>query len=363
MINQKKKILYVVEAMGGGVFSYLVDLVNQLVNEYDIYIAYALRPQTPENFKDYFDKRVNYIEVKNFVREINVRKELKAVYELKRIERQIKPDIIHLHSSKAGVIGRIAFNGKDVPVFYTPHGYSFLMSNYGGLKRNLFRAIEFICAKRNCRTISCSRGEHNETLKLTKNAEYVNNGIDIDKLYPILRGIKTSEHPFTVFTSGRICYQKNPSKFNEIAESLPNIKFLWIGDGDLRSELKAPNIEILGWMDRVEVLKAAMSADAFVLTSLWEGLPISLLEAMLMKKICLVSNCIGNRDVIQNNVNGFLCDSVEDYVDGIMKAKNKEVDDLINAAFKDVNEKYGSNVQFEKYKKIYKNAIHMKGAK
>ena len=55
---EKKKILYIVEAMGGGVFTYIVDLANELVNSYDMYIAYAVRKQTPENYKDYFDKRI-----------------------------------------------------------------------------------------------------------------------------------------------------------------------------------------------------------------------------------------------------------------------------------------------------------------
>ena len=49
---EKKKILYIVEAMGGGVFAYIVDLANELVNSYDMYIAYAVRKQTPENYKD-----------------------------------------------------------------------------------------------------------------------------------------------------------------------------------------------------------------------------------------------------------------------------------------------------------------------
>lgn len=50
---EKKKILYIVEAMGGGVFTYIVDLANELVNKYDMYIAYAVRKQTPKNYKDY----------------------------------------------------------------------------------------------------------------------------------------------------------------------------------------------------------------------------------------------------------------------------------------------------------------------
>ena len=57
---EKKKILYIVEAMGGGVFTYIVDLANELVNSYDMYIAYAVRKQTPENYKDYFDKRIHF---------------------------------------------------------------------------------------------------------------------------------------------------------------------------------------------------------------------------------------------------------------------------------------------------------------
>ena len=70
---EKKKILYIVEAMGGGVFTYIVDLANELVNKYDMYIAYAVRKQTPKNYKDYFDKRIHLIEVKNFGRAINPR--------------------------------------------------------------------------------------------------------------------------------------------------------------------------------------------------------------------------------------------------------------------------------------------------
>ena len=52
---KKKKILYIVEAMGGGDYTYIVDLANELVETYDMYIAYAVRKQTPKNYKDYFD--------------------------------------------------------------------------------------------------------------------------------------------------------------------------------------------------------------------------------------------------------------------------------------------------------------------
>ncbi len=71
-------------------------------------------------------------------------------------------------------------------MFYTPHGYSFLMENYKPMKRRMFKLIESVCAKRNCTTISCSVGEHQESLKLTKHATYVNNGINMAELQEII---------------------------------------------------------------------------------------------------------------------------------------------------------------------------------
>lgn len=347
----KKKILYVVEAMGGGVFTYIVDLANELVNEFDMYIAYAVRPQTPSNYKEYFDKRVNLIEVKSFCREIKPVQELKAIKEVKAIAEEVKPDIIHLHSSKAGVIGRIAFNGKDIPLFYTPHGYSFLMKDCSKLKRTIYWLIEALFAKRTCTTISCSPGEHRETLKLTKCAVYVNNGINAEDLRLRLANVKEEEHPFTVFTLGRICFQKNPSLFNSIAEKLPNIRFVWIGDGELRSELKSENIEITGWVERDVALRKSINGDVFILTSLWEGLPISLLEAMYMKKPCVVSNVIGNNDVINNDDNGFVCDTVDDFVSAITSAKGKA---LAEKAYEDLMSKYETKAQAKRYADIYR---------
>lgn len=255
---EKKKILYIVEAMGGGVFTYIVDLANELVDTYDMYIAYAVRKQTPSNYKDYFDKRIHLIEVKNFGRAINPVKDFASLFEVKRIASEINPDVIHLHSSKAGVIGRIAFNGK-IPMFYTPHGYSFLMENYKPMKRAMFKLIETVCAKRKCTTISCSVGEHQETLKLTQHATYVNNGINMAELKEIVDRTDKVEHPFTVYTLGRICYQKNPTMFNAIAELLPDVRFVWIGDGELRSELTSKNIEITGWADRATAIKYAVN--------------------------------------------------------------------------------------------------------
>ena len=355
---EKKKILYIVEAMGGGVFTYIVDLANELVNIYDMYIAYAVRKQTPSNYKDYFDKRIHLIEVKNFGRAINPTKDIAAFFEIRKIANEVKPDIIHFHSSKAGALGRFAFDGKRVPLFYTPHGYSFLMQNSSEAKRMIYKGIEIICGKRNCTTISCSDGEHLESLKLNKQAVYVNNGINMAQLQKLMDEVGNIEqHPFTVFTLGRICYQKNPARFNEIALAMPDVRFLWIGDGELRDKLTAPNITITGWAERKDALKYSLSGDVFVLTSLWEGLPISLLEAMYMKKICVVSDVIGNRDVIHTGSNGFVCGNTEEYVKAIQRAKTENVNHLVETAYQEIVDIYNTKNMANEYSKIYLSKI------
>lgn len=375
----KKKILFVVEAMGGGIFTYIVALANKLVNSFDIYVAYAVRKQTPENYKSYFDNRIHLIKVRNFNRKIDLVQDVKAFFEIKKIAKAINPDVIHLHSSKAGILGRWAFNGHKIPLFYTPHGYSFLMIDHSFVKRTFYRIIEAVSAKRYCTTISCSKGEHMETLKLTRHAAYVNNGVDMEEIQSLIDSISIdSDHPFTVFTLGRICYQKNPKLFNQIAEALPDVKFLWIGDGELKEELTASNIEVTGWVEKKEALQYSLSADVFLLTSLWEGLPVSLLEAMYLRKLCVVNDCIGNHDVIHTGKNGFVCKDIGEFVKAIQDAKkyiNKivefkgqkimqecsemnTIEILLSNAYKDILKEYNTKIMTKKYSEIYKVSIN-----
>lgn len=357
-MDSKAKLLYIVEAMGGGVFTYIVDLANELAEFYDMYIAYAVRPQTPADYKNYFDERIHLIEVENLSRAIDPVKEIKAIFEIKNIADKIQPDIIHLHSSKAGVLGRWAFNGHKIPMFYTPHGYSFLMENYGKAKKALYRLIEWISAKRYCTTISCSIGEHQETLKLTKRAVYVSNGINTNELDELFNTAKMTDHPFTVFTLGRICHQKNPILFNAIAEAMPKVRFLWIGDGDeLKDKLTAKNIEITGWADRNKALEFALNADVFLLTSLWEGLPMSLLEAMYMKKICVVTDVIGNHDVIHNGENGFVCRKISEFVKAIETAETQTLTNIKECAYLDILNKYNTVCMAKEYRRIYSESM------
>lgn len=366
MGRERKRILFVAEAMGGGVFTFLVGLCNELAEYYDIYVAYGIRSQTPDDFRKYFDDRIRLMRVRNFERSIDPRHDLGAFLELRKIADKVKPDLIHLHSSKAGALGRWAFNGKKIPLFYTPHGYSFLMSNYNVTKRLSYRMVEKLSAIRSCTTISCSEGEHRETLKLTKNARFVNNGINVDEMKRMMETIgECEEESNSIFTLGRICFQKNPALFNEIAMKMPDLHFVWIGDGELRDVLSAPNIEVTGWLNREEAMRKSMSSKIFILTSLWEGLPMSLLESMYLKKLCLVNDVIGNRDVIKTGFNGYVCSTADDFVRVIRKvmADPDLFAKIVAQAKKDIEEVYNTRIMASKYREIYEEALSGKDAK
>ena len=355
----KKKVLHIVEAFGSGIFSFLVDLVNGTCEDFDITIVYGIRDETVENFKDYFNKNVKFIKVQNFTRSINPKKDIKAYKEVKKIIQEIKPEIVHLHSSKAGIIGRLAVNGNKIKMFYNPHGFSFLKQDASKLKRKIYWLIEKCTAifNKKCTIIGCSKGEYEEAKKLNKNSICINNGINIHKLNEETKNFKEKEISYNnlrICTVGRIEYQKNPEMFNKIAKDFPNLKFTWIGDGDLRDILTSKNITITGWKSKNEVLKIINEQDVFILPSLWEGLPISLLEAMYMKKICIVSDCIGNRDVIVNGENGFVCDNIEKYkliINGIRKNNNIKL--IIEKAYNDIMNKYTIQKMNSMYIKNY----------
>jgi glycosyltransferase involved in cell wall biosynthesis len=352
MTSPKKKILMVCEAFGGGVFAYVSQLCNDMCDEFDVYLAYSIRPQTPKNFKDFIDNRVHLVEVKNFG-SLSPLKIYKAVKELREIEKSVKPDIIHLHSSIAGAIGRIAFKGKKNTVVYTPHGYAHILMG-PGIHSKIYLFFEKVLGKKNAITLTCCESEDTVAKTLCKRTAYVETGVNLKDLSSSLDGIiPQGNHKFTVFTLGRACTQKQPALFNEIAKLVPEADFVWIGNGELQNLLNAPNMTVTGWKPRKEALAMAKGADAFILCSLGEAIAMSLIENMFMKKLCLVSNTMGNKSVIKNGVNGYVCETAEDYAKCIKAAIKEFPHQLCENAYQDVLTIYNTETMKAKYEAFY----------
>ena len=352
----KKKILMVCEAFGGGVFTYVSQLCNDMVDDFEVYLAYSLRPQTPKNYKEFLDPKVHIIEMKHVGNKGlgNIKNDIAAIKELRAIEKKVEPDIIHLHSSIAGGLGRLAYKGKDNTVLYTPHGYAHILMG-PGKKSFVYKTAEKILGNR-ALTLTCCESEDEEAKKFSKRTAYVETGVNLPDLSASLDGIEPVENEkFTVFTLGRACTQKQPALFNRIAELVPEARFIWIGNGELENELTAPNMEVTGWKPRKEALAMAKGADAFILCSLGEAIAMSLIENMYIKKLILVSNSMGNKSVIQDGLNGYVCTTAKQYAERIKQAMKKFPSELPERAYQDVLNIYNTEAMKKKYVAFYKS--------
>lgn len=356
---KKIKVLHISETFVTGVYTYIQSICTFTAQNPNIetYIIYSPNREGTDklDFKKDFSSKVKLIPI-SMQREVLPFKDYKSLQQLKKAIKTIEPDVIHLHSSKAGVLGRIAAScHPKSKVYYTPHGYAFLRNDISLLKKMFFKGIEkLITYIFKSTTLACGDHEY-EIAKSFGKSILIRNGVLLDDFFPYHKNGNTQLK--SIVTVGRISYQKNPKLFNTIALKFPNLKFIWIGDGELKHDLKAKNIEVTGWLDRSEVLKKVALKDIYIQTSLWEGLPFTIIEAMALQKPILATNVVGNKDTVEHQKNGFLCNDVEDFEKAIdLFLKDFEL--LLNYgrySFEIAQKKFDRNRNFKKLLKIYES--------
>jgi glycosyltransferase involved in cell wall biosynthesis len=353
---EKIKILHISETFASGVYTYIKQLKNySKKNDLKTFIIYSgERSENKDILENDFSIDTELICIQ-MTREISLLKDIVSLINIIKEVRRIKPDVIHVHSSKAGVLGRIAriFHSK-AKLFYTPHGYSFLREDISNKKKKLYKFVESVISKIFGGTIvACGDQEYEEASKIGK-AVLIRNGVDVNDFKKFEEHIPNEI--LTIGTSGNIYEPKNPSFFNELASNLPQYKFMWIGDGELKNRLNSEIVEISGWKSRDDALELVNNFDVFISTSLWEGLPFNIIEAMAMSKPIISSNIKGNRVTISQNKNGFLCNNLEEFIAGIKKLEDKEIRDSFGRKSKNmVDELFDINKNFIQLINLYKS--------
>lgn len=313
------RVLHLVESFGGGVLTSVSQLCNiQAEGAYEVYLAHSMREETPLDFKNGLNPKVKTIKI-NVVRNINLIKDIFSLYEIWKLIKNVNPDIIHLHSSKAGFLGRIAafFAAKKArKVFYSPRGFSFLQTSESKLKRFLYFLFEKIGTFFGGTIVACSQGEALVAQRLTsRKIAVVENAVDI-KLIPCKTNYQKNKSTLKIGTLGRLCPQKNPLLFKKLAEKFldnDTIQFYWVGGGeDVYKLNNIPNLQVTGWLPRKDALKFLSDLDIYVQTSLWEGMPLSVIEAMCSGVPAVVTDIIGNHDVVDHGQTGFLVKDVKE---------------------------------------------------
>ncbi|KAB7528671.1 glycosyltransferase [Flagellimonas olearia] len=320
------RVVHIVEALGGGVYTYFKDLsafISENESDIEFYLIYS--PNRKEidksRIEEDLSKSFKMIEI-SMVRELSLSKDFRSTHKVYKALKSISPDVVHLHSSKASVIGRVAnaFLFRKNTVFYTPHGYSFLRKDIPVYQTKIYWVIEKgTQALFGGVTIACGDTEYLEARKIGTSL-LVRNGINTGEFFKKIEA--RGPFSFTIGTVGRISEQKNPSLFNDIALRFPEIQFIWVGEGDLRNLLYAKNIIVTGWVNREKVLEFVQKFNIYVQTSLWEGLPFTIIEAMILSKPIVATNVIGNKDTVKNSYNGYLCNNVIEFENAIHSIKN-----------------------------------------
>ncbi len=251
-------------------------------------------------------------------REISLSADRAALHVLIGHLRALKPDVVHMHNAKAGALGRVACRWLGICNIYSPHGPPYLRRDIGKLKRFAYFAMEWALCLLGDQVVASSAGELKAIRFLPGRKHLVYNGVDIAEIQHKASGEPVKPHGgrLRIVISSRIWAQKNPEMVARLAaQSPPEWEWCWIGDGPLRDVLDATGrVDILGWQAPKDVLATLKTTDIYLQASRWEGMSFSLLEAQALGKPSVVSNVPGNQDVVQNGVNGYVCDTEGEYM-------------------------------------------------
>lgn len=328
-MEKRTTVLLIAEALGGGVRRHIVDLIENLDSEqFEIFLIYSIERADETFIKKIPElrKKAKLIECDDLVREIHATHDLQAFKQIKKYIKEIHPDVVHCHSSKAGVLGRLAAKQCKVKkIFYTPHAYSFMATEFSSIKKRAFVLIErFLSKHATTKTFNVSNGEKKTALDVKLDQpdkfEVIYNGIpDLKRTLTkeeVRQKLKLPIDAFIVGTTARMIQQKDPMTFMEIAKEViaenPIVHFVYVGDGPMFEEISqfisknqlTKNIHLLGFRD--DATDLLWGYDLFMMTSLSEGLPYAPIEAMQVGIPILATNVTGNDEVVKNGHNGKL---------------------------------------------------------
>lgn len=309
------RIVQLIESTATGTLAMVQLISNQFAKEnHDVHVIYSVRDDTPTNLLEQFESNIKLHHV-----QMNGRSLYSILKELRSKLSSIQPDTVHLHSSYAGFLGRLASIGilTGTRFFYSPHCISFMRRDISHIKKLCFIALEKLACLKGCMYIACSKSEEYEIKKHIGNSVLlIENAVDDKTLNKMPIFPSRGKGMSYIVTVGGIRKQKNPDLFTELAKSFDSndVQFMWIGDGDieLKNKLIAAGVIVTGWLSREQVADHLANSTIYLSTALWEGMPVSIIEAMACGLPVVASKCAGNIDVISHERTGLLFSDVTD---------------------------------------------------
>jgi glycosyltransferase involved in cell wall biosynthesis len=368
---KKIKIAHILHCVGGVDVSLRLILENIDNDKFENVVIHGFK----DSKNDFVDRNNNIIkEYKvSILRDISLFNDFLSIINTYKIVKKENPELIHAHSAKGGVVGRIVGFLLGIKVLYTPQAFSYLSTN-NKIKRKIFLFIEKALTFKNSYLLASSKSEKDRAIKdvkyKNKNVLLFDNSINSIEKIEVLKINKTWPDKY-ICTVGRPSYQKNIELMihvlNEVRKE-HDIHLVLMGVGHhsdklddvkkLIDEFKLnKSVTLIEWTDRENIFNIINNSKFYISTARYEGLPYSIIEALALGKPCIVSDCDGNRDLIQNDYNGF-----------VIKGENiKEFDEKIKLLLNDkallerlsanakvcFNENYNIQKNIKKLEEIY----------
>lgn len=295
----------------GGAQSVVMNLANGLCLNNDVAVAAGVDDGEEASILwKLLSPSVKQYKIDNLVKKICLSKDLKAVHDICRIYKEFKPDVIHLHSSKASVLGRLVLPAKKI--IYTVHGFDTIR-----VANRKFLPIERVLQYKCRYIVGVSNYDYKNLIssKIKHSVSVIYNGLSM----PVLDGDKGielfSKAKKNIISIARVSPPKRHDLFIQIAKQLPEYNFVWIGN--LEPIKGTPdNCHFVGNIPNAGAY--CKHADLFILVSDYEGLPMTIIEAMSHGLPVISSDVGGVNEIVKNGVNGFVVpNEVNNFTDKI----------------------------------------------
>lgn len=357
---ERTRVLHIITEMErGGAQLFTLFTVENL--DHDRFDPYLLsNPRGILNGDAQKTLRERFLTVPSLVRPLSPLDDLKALFQIRNMVRSLNPEIVHTHSSKAGILGRWAakLSAREVKLVHTVHGFAF-SPFHGRFSNTVYKTLERLTAPITDLFLFVTDEDRKEAerLGLLKRSSWaiVRSIVGVERFRQAASRRKELREKMGIPLSTPVIGglfpfkpQKDPLGFIEIAnlvhQRLPQALFLVGGDGVLRREMERlieelglrEWVRLLGWQERAEEFLPL--CDTLLLPSLWEGLPQVLVQAMACNTIPVASSVNGTKELLREGRNGLLF-SPRDYREGASKVLQSLEDKTFREIFPEESKK------------------------
>ena len=278
----------------GGAQAVVVNLANSLCGQHEVIVAAG---EGDGKMWCLLDEKVQCVHLPSLRRALSPLHELKAIAEMHQLYQRYRPDIIHLHSSKTGLLGRLAFPKSKI--VYTVHGFDSIRIMY-----RKYLPLEKYMQKRCQAIVAVSKYDERNLIDegiihhvgMIYNGTYTPQKLEEDPLE------RAKGYTRRVLCIARLASPKRLDLFLEVAALLPQFAFIWVGNRYPVTVEHTPNVFFMGNVLNAGAYNAY--ADVFMLPSNYEGLPIVIIEALACGKP-VVASAVGGISELLDGTNGF----------------------------------------------------------